>query len=65
MYNPQGSTVICSFVVLLFDYSVLLCSQRDHQETDLRACAESTGLSSEHVILMEQISVTSFSIFLL
>lgn len=65
MHNPQGSVVICSSVLLLFDYSVLLCSQRDHQETDLHACTERTGLSSVRGVLMEQVSVTSFSIFLL
>lgn len=50
----QRFTVTYSFVMLLFEYSVLLCSQAVHQEPDLRHMPSSTSLSSVHVILMEQ-----------
>lgn len=58
-------TVTYSFVVVLFEYSVLLCSQTDHLEPDLMRILRSTSLSPMHVILMEQIPVTSFSIVVL
>ena len=61
----QRFTVTYSFVLFWFEYRVLLCSQTDRQEPDLMHTPRTTNLSSMHIILMEQIPVTSFSIVVL